>query len=69
MTLDYLEFGEWELSCDSCSEHESFDHTRFEEVKEWLDDNGWKSIYTGGDWEHKCPDCIEGETENDFEAL
>lgn len=59
MTLEHHGFGEWDLLCDSCGTSESHDHMTFNDVREYLKDEGWRSIRKGQDWEHKCPSCIE----------
>lgn len=62
-------FGTFEMFCDEvgCDFSEEFDTDgSFQEAIAEAKLKGWKISRKDGDWHHKCPDCVEGDEENDM---
>lgn len=57
--------GGFDVHCDGCSNAEFIDVEEWGELMTEMEAMGWKSINVDGDWEHRCPVCIEKENDSD----
>lgn len=51
--------GEYEIICDGCDEIVYSDGESWEEMSDFLKEEGWKIIRVAKEWEHYCPNCAE----------
>lgn len=52
------EYGKIAFACDKCSdETKAFDSEDFDILRDWARERGWKTVKSGNEWEHYCPDC------------
>jgi L-rhamnose mutarotase len=56
--------GMYHLFCDVCGEKLFKVFHEFQDAVNYKKQNGWKSQRRNGEWEDVCPDCQEGN-END----
>ena len=47
------------VTCDNCRDGQEFDS--WVEVIEFMVEEGWINKWVGGEWEHYCQECQEGE--------
>jgi hypothetical protein len=62
MTITREGFG-FNTSCDHCSHDEDLDNAdTFQEAVDEIKSQGWRiTRLANGEWDHTCPDCLEGE--------
>jgi hypothetical protein len=51
--------GKLVICCDFCSDEDASDTDDFTEAWGMWKDDGWRAFKEGGEWQHKCPNCIE----------
>ena len=49
--------GKIQFECDDCSEVLETDTRDFEEARQQLDGEGWRTEKAGTEWRHLCPEC------------
>jgi hypothetical protein len=55
------DFDTFEASCDFCSTgSEEFEADNWNAAMTAMKAAGWKNSNKTGEWQHKCPDCVEG---------
>ena len=58
--------GAYEVMCDFCDHSEEIDTDgNFQELLNRMKERGWENFKEDGEWVHKCPECMEGEEENE----
>lgn len=60
--------GEITFECDSCGEEIHTDEADFQSALAVMKAEGWTSKKTGADWEHICPDCQKGDSDDELEG-
>lgn len=53
------DFDNYSVYCDHCSHDDLIDEEIFTDVIQHMKKEGWRISKVKGEWDHKCPSCVE----------
>ena len=56
--IEDLRDGDYEVSCDYCSEDTEVSADSWQDMIELIKSRGWHIRKVGNDWKHMCEDCF-----------